>query len=309
MTVVRDKADVAEALSAFGKVQVDEPLSRHTSYRIGGPADFLVTPAGARYVPGLLARCQDFALPVTVLGNGTNILVRDGGIAGVVLRLSSCTAITPLGTDGLVAEAGVSFPRLARESARRGLKGLAFAIGIPGTVGGAVRMNAGAHGGELAQVLECVDIATLAGDVLTLPADRLGLGYRASALPAGVVLSAVFSLAPGDPVALKAEMDEYLDRRGRTQPILTPNAGSVFKNPPGDFAARLIEEAGCKGLSHGDAAVSERHANFIVNQGGASAADVLAVVEQVQAKVFAYAGVELELELKVIGREAATEAR
>jgi UDP-N-acetylmuramate dehydrogenase len=308
MTAVRAKEDVAEALSAFGKVQVDEPLSRHTSYRIGGPADFLVTPAGARYVPGLLARCQDFSLPVTVLGNGTNILVRDGGIPGVVLRLSSCTGITPLGTDGLVAEGGVSFPRLAREASRRGLKGLAFAIGIPGTVGGAVRMNAGAHGGELAQVIECVDIATLAGDVLTLPADRLGFGYRASSLPAGVVLSAVFALAPGDPAALKAEMDEYLDRRGRTQPILTPNAGSVFKNPAGDFAARLIEEAGCKGLSHGDAAVSERHANFIVNHGRATAADVLAVVEQVQADVHRQFGVELELELKVIGREAATEA-
>jgi UDP-N-acetylmuramate dehydrogenase len=308
MTAVRAKEDVAEALSAFGKVQVDEPLSRHTSYRIGGPADFLVTPAGARYVPGLLARCQDFALPVTVLGNGTNVLVRDGGIAGVVVRLSACTAITPLGNDGLVAEAGVSFPRLAREAARRGLKGLSFAIGIPGTVGGAVRMNAGAHGGELAQVLECVDIATLAGDVLTLPSDRLGLGYRNSSLPAGIVLSAVFALAPGDPVVLKAEMDEYLDRRGRTQPILTPNAGSVFKNPPDDFAARLIEEAGGKGIAHGDAAVSERHANFIVNHGHARAADVLAVVADVQSKVRERFGVALELELKVIGREAAGEA-
>jgi UDP-N-acetylmuramate dehydrogenase len=308
VTAVRAKADLAEALSAFGKVQVDEPLARHTSYRIGGPADFLVIPAGARYVPGLLARCHEFGLAVTVLGNGTNVLVRDGGIAGVVLRLSACTAITPLGNDGLVAEAGVSFPRLARDAARRGLRGLAFAVGIPGTVGGAVRMNAGAHGGELAQVLECVDIATLAGDVITLPADRLGLGYRASSLPAGIVLSAVFSLSPGDPAALKAEMDEYLDRRGRTQPILTPNAGSVFKNPPGDFAARLIEEAGCKGLSHGDAAVSERHANFIVNHGAARAADVLAVVEDVRAQVRARFGVELEMELKVIGRDVATEA-
>jgi len=303
MSVVREKADLAEALSAFGKVAVDEPMARHTSYRIGGPADFLVTPAGARYVPGLLVLCNELGLPVSVIGNGTNLLVLDGGIAGVVLRLSACTAITQLGNDGLVAEAGVAFPRLARDAARRGLKGLAFAIGIPGTVGGAVRMNAGAHGGELAQVLECVDIATMAGDVLTLPADRLSLGYRASSLPNGIVLSAVFSLVPGEPAALKAEMEEYLDRRGRTQPILTPNAGSVFKNPPGDHAARLIEAAGCKGLSHGEAAVSERHANFIVNHGGATAKDVLAVVADVQERVRVHSGVDLEMELKVVGRE------
>jgi len=299
------RADAADVLSAYGAVRANEPLSRHTSFRIGGPADFLVTPAATRAIPSLLATCRTLGLPVTVLGNGTNTLVRDGGIAGVVVRLSACTAITPLGQDALVAEAGVPFPRLAREAAKRGLKGLAFAIGIPGTVGGAVRMNAGAHGGQLADVLECIDIATLAGDVITLPAGRLGLEYRASRLPEGIVLTAVFNLEPGDPVALKAEMDAYLDRRGRTQPMLVPNAGSVFKNPPGDFAARLVEAAGCKEWTEGDAQVSARHANFIVNLGGATAADVIALMERVRARVREHAGIELEPELKVIGREIA----
>jgi UDP-N-acetylmuramate dehydrogenase len=301
----RMKADPAEALAAYGRVAVDEPLARHTSYRIGGPADFLVTPATTRQVPGLLATCRDLGLPVTVLGNGTNTLVRDGGIEGVVVRLSACTAVTGLGADGLVAEAGVSFPRLAREAARRGLAGLAFAIGIPGTVGGAVRMNAGAHGAELADVLECVDVATYDGDVITLPVDRMGLSYRASRLPDGIVLTAVFNLTPGDPAEIKAEMDRHLDRRGQTQPILTPNAGSVFKNPPGTYAARLIEEAGCKEMAVGDAMVSPRHANFIVNQGKATARDVLALVDRVRERVRAHAGVVLEMEIKVIGREAA----
>jgi UDP-N-acetylmuramate dehydrogenase len=297
------RADAADVLSAYGKVQVNEPLARHTSFRIGGPADFLITPSVTRAVPSLLATCRTMGLPVTVLGNGTNTLVRDGGIAGVVIRLSACTAITPLGQDALVAEAGVPFPRLAREAAKRGLKGLAFAIGIPGTVGGAVRMNAGAHGGQLADVLECVDIATLAGDVITLPVGRLGLEYRSSRLPEGIVLTAVFDLEPGDPAELKAEMDAYLDRRGRTQPMLVPNAGSVFKNPPGDHAARLIEAAGCKEWRQGDAEVSARHANFIVNLGKATAADVIALMERVRARVREHAGVELEPELKVIGRE------
>jgi UDP-N-acetylmuramate dehydrogenase len=296
------RADTAQVLAAYGRVAVNEPLARHTSYRIGGPADFVVTPAATRAVPGLLATCRTLGLPVTVLGNGTNTLVRDGGIAGVVVRLSACTAITPLGADALVAEAGVAFPKLAREAARRGLKGLA--IGIPGTVGGAVRMNAGAHGAQLADVLECIDIATFAGDVLTLPAHRLGLAYRTSDLPQGIVLTAVFNLEAGDPAEIKAEMDRHLDKRSQTQPILVPNAGSVFKNPPGDFAARLIEAAGCKEWSQGDAQVSARHANFIVNHGKARAADVLALVERVRQRVREASGVTLELELKVIGREA-----
>lgn len=295
---------VAEALSIFGRVLIDEPMNRHTSFRIGGPADYLVVPSSTRQVPGLLATARNLGLPVTVLGNGTNTLVLDGGIRGVVIRLSACTAITRLGVESLVAEGGTPFPRLAREASRLGLTGLEFAAGIPGTVGGAVTMNAGAHGADLAGILECVDIATPAGDVLTLPADRLGLAYRSSSLPDGIVLNAVFHLSLGDRERILRETQRNMDQRGRTQPILTPNAGSFFKNPPGDFAARLIEEAGCKGWEEGDAEVSTLHANFIVNHGRASAAQVLTLAERVREQVAKAFGVVLEMEVKTVGAAA-----
>ncbi len=292
---------IAEALSVFGKVLIDEPMSRHTSFRIGGNADYLVVPGSTRQVPGLLASARNLGLPLTIMGNGTNTLVLDGGIRGVVVRLSACTAITRLGQDSLVAEGGVPFPRLAREASRLALTGLEFAAGIPGTVGGAVTMNAGAHGADLAGTLECIDLATMAGDVLTLPAERLGLAYRSSSLPEGVVLNAVFQLAPGDRERILRETQRNMDRRGQTQPILTPNAGSFFKNPPGDFAARMIEDAGCKGWEEGDAEVSTLHANFIVNHGRASAQQVLTLAERVQEQVAKVFGVVLEREVKSVG--------
>jgi len=296
--------DVIDALAVFGRVQANESLARHTSLRIGGPADYLVTPASARTVPGLLSAARALGLPITVLGNGTNTLVLDGGIRGVVIRLSACARITLLGDDTLVAEGGVPFPRLAREAMRCSLSGLEFAAGIPGTVGGAVTMNAGAHGTSLGDVLECIDMATFSGDVLTLPADRLGLAYRKSSLPEGVVLTAVFSLKPGDPAQIAERTEANLDRRNLTQPILTPNAGSFFKNPPGDYAARLIEAAGCKGWEEGDAAISEKHANFLVNHGRASAAQVLALADRVREEVARRFDVTLEMEVKPIGEAA-----
>ena len=301
-TMTMPSLDVAAALGVFGHVAIDEPLARHTSFRIGGPADYLVTPSSTRTVPGLLSSARSLELPVTVLGNGTNTLVLDGGIGGVVVRLSRCNAITRVGDDTLVAESGVPFPRLAREAARLGLTGLEFAAGIPGTVGGAVVMNAGAHGGALSDVLECIDMATPDGDVITLSGDQLGLDYRRSDLPEGLILKAVFRLDPGDPVEIATTTRLNLDTRGRTQPILTPNAGSFFKNPPEDYAARLIEESGCKGWECGDAAVSELHANFIVNHGHASAADVLALAQRVQDKVVATFDILLQMEVRPVGR-------
>ncbi len=301
----RSEADVSEALSVFGRVAVNEGLSRHTSFRIGGPADYLVAPTSTRSVPGLLACAHSLGLPVTILGNGTNTLVLDGGVEGVVVRLSSCTAITAIGEDTLVAESGVPFPRLARDAARRGLTGLEFAAGIPGTVGGAVRMNAGAHGAQIADIIECVDLVTMTGEVLTLPVDRMGLGYRSSGMPEGILLSAVFCLKEGDPAEISTITQRNLDRRGQTQPILTPNAGSFFKNPPGDYAARLIDEAGCKGWAEGDATVSDMHANFIVNMGSATAEAVLRLANRVQARVAEKFGIDLEMEVKTIGKRAA----
>lgn len=295
---------ITETLSVFGRVRPHEPMSRHTSLRIGGPADYLVSPSSTRSVPGLLACARSLGLPVTVLGNGTNTLVLDGGIEGLVVQLSACTAITAIGDETLMAEAGAPFPRLVREAARRSLTGLEFAAGIPGTVGGAVRMNAGAHGAELADVLECIDLVTLGGDLLTLPVDRLGLSYRNSSFPSGIVLSAVFALRTGDPDRIRATTQANMDRRGHTQPVLTPNAGSFFKNPPGDYAARLIEQAGCKGWQEGDAVVSERHANFILNMGTATARQVNTLADRVRAAVEEKFGILLEREVKTLGREA-----
>ncbi|MDH4229882.1 MAG: UDP-N-acetylmuramate dehydrogenase [Nitrospirota bacterium] len=303
MNAEAQRGSFADALAVFGEVKEREPMARHTSLRIGGPADYLVTPRSVRTVPGLLACARALGTPVTVVGNGTNLLVRDGGIEGVVIRLARCTAINPIGPDTLVAESGVPFPRLVRDAARRGLTGLEFAAGIPGTVGGAVRMNAGAHGGQLSDSLECVDMVTMDGDLITLPVERLGLGYRTSALPDGIVLSAVFSLRAGDEQEIRRVTEENLAYRERTQPILTPNAGSFFKNPPGDYAARLIEAAGCKEWEQGDAVVSGRHANFIVNVGKARASDVMILVERVRQRVQEHAGVTLEMEVKVIGRD------
>ncbi|MFQ5508505.1 MAG: UDP-N-acetylmuramate dehydrogenase [Leptospirillia bacterium] len=298
----QNRDDVVEILSVFGRVKVDEPLVRHTSFRIGGPADYLVTPTSTRSVPGLIACVESLGLPLTVLGNGSNTLVLDGGIEGVVVRLSDCNAITPIGNDGLVAESGVPFPRLAREAARRGLSGLEFAVGIPGTVGGAVRMNAGAFGGQLADVLECIDIVTMSGDVMTLPVEQMGLGYRSSKLPHGIILTAVFALTEGVESEIQAKTQHNLDQRAHSQPVLTPSAGSFFKNPPGDYAARLIEEAGCKEWEEGDAAVSEKHANFFVNHGRATAHDVMILAERVKEAVARKFGVELEMEVRTIGR-------
>ena len=292
---------VAEALAVFGKVLIDEPMNRHSSFRIGGPADFVVAPASTRQIPGLLATARNLDLPVTVMGNGSNTLILDGGIRGVVIRLSACSAITRLGNDSLVAEGGVPFPRLAREAARLGLSGLEFAAGIPGTVGGAVNMNAGAHGADLAGILECIDLATPAGDVLTLPTERLGLAYRSSSLPEGIVLNAVFQLAQGNRNRIQQTTKDNMDVRGRTQPILTPNAGSFFKNPPGHHAAQLIEEAGCKGWEEGDAEVSSLHSNFIVNHGRASATQVLKLADRVREQVVKTCGVLLEMEVKTVG--------
>jgi len=297
------RGNIADALAVFGEVKEHEPLARHTSLRIGGPADYLVSPRTVRTIPGLLACARSLGIPVTILGNGTNLLVRDGGVEGMVLRLARCNSITAIGPDTLVAESGVPFPRLVRDAARRSLTGLEFAAGIPGTVGGAVRMNAGAHGGELANVLECIDMVTLHGDILTLPVERLGMGYRKSSFPEGVVMSAVFSLRPGDPQEIRKVTEANLEKRDRTQPVLTPNAGSFFKNPEGDYAARLIEEAGCKEWEEGDAVVSGRHANFIVNTGKASAHDVETLANRVRDRVMQKFGIELEREVRVIGRE------
>jgi UDP-N-acetylmuramate dehydrogenase len=286
-------------------VRFDVPLSRFTSLRVGGAADALVSPPDRDALAECLRIAARHALPVTVLGNGFNTLVRDGGIEGVVLRTQRLRGI--LRRDGdLVAEAGVTHTTLTRHCVREGLAGLEFTAGIPGTVGGWVAMNAGVPDREVKDVVRAVELMEAEGG-RCLPVEGLRFAYRSAAgLPRGaVVVAAAFRVRESHPEAVQTEVDRHLGKRSRTQPLDVPSCGSVFKNPPGDFAGRLIEAAGLKGARVGGAEISALHANFIVNRGGATAGDVLALIETARARVRERTGIELEPEVRIVGREAA----
>jgi UDP-N-acetylmuramate dehydrogenase len=287
----------------MGDVRQHEPMSRHTTMKAGGEADLLVVPKDVGELRRTVLAAHRAGLPVIVLG-GSNIIVRDGGIAGVVVKLSRLNRIRFIGRDCLEAEAGVLLPRLARAAARAGLSGLEFAIGIPGTVGGSIVMNAGTREGELAPRVEAVTMMRLDGELVTLERDTLHFRYRRAELPQGCVVSARFALKPAPAAEIETTMKRMLGVRTATQPLHSPSAGCVFKNPPGDSAGRLIEAAGLKGYRIGDAQVSERHANFIINRGHARAHDILMLIRHVGRQVERQFGVTLELEVKIIGRSA-----
>ena len=283
----------------------DEPMSRHTTFRIGGPADRLVKAPSLAALRQLLALLREERLSLLVLGNGSDLLVADKGIRGVVLALEGDFKAVTLGPDGrtMTAGAGASLSTLCAAARDRSLTGLEFAWGIPGSVGGGVRMNAGAYGGELKDVLVCVTHLTREGKVETLPVEALDLSYRHSRYTdtEDVILSADFRLAPGDPAAIAGQMDDLMGRRKAKQPYDMPSAGSVFKRPVGGYASALVDQCGLKGASVGGAQVSPKHAGFIVNTGGATCADVLALVERIQREVRAQTGVSLECEIIPVG--------
>jgi len=285
-----------------GQVRRDEPLARHTSFRIGGPADLLVQPSSTTELAAVVRVAAATALPVIVLGAGSNLLVGDGGIRGIVVKLGAGFRDVAWTADGVTAGAAVQVGKLARAAVTRGVSGLEFAEGIPGTVGGALFMNAGAYGGEIGPVVAAVAGVTAAGVCETLPAERLDFAYRRSGLPAGFLVTAVtFRLAPMASSAVARTLAEIRDRRVASQPQGTSNAGSIFKNPPRDFAGRLIEACGLKGRRVGGAHISERHANFIVNDGGARAGDVQALMAEAQRAVWERSGVWLEPEIRLVG--------
>ena len=284
-----------------GMVRLHEPMSRHTSFRIGGPADAYVEPENVEALRVLMERARKAKIPVFVMG-GTNLLVRDGGIPGIVMRLMKLDRIQELEGGVLYAEAGVGMPRLLKYAMQRGLAGLEFAAGIPGTVGGAVFMNAGTRWGEMKDIVRKVRMVTSTGEILELSSDEAGFDYRRSRLPHGVVVGVWLGLKPGDKTRIETTVREWLLRRKATQPIEMPNAGCVFKNPGGESAGRLIEEVGLKGAHKGDAQVSMKHANFIVNRGHATAGDVLDLIRLVGKTVEEKVGVTLELEVKIVGR-------
>ena len=287
-----------------GEVRYDEPMSRHTTIKVGGPADVMVFPRGADEVGAILRSARAQGLASLVVGGGSNLLVRDGGFRGIVLNLKG--TLNGLRAEGgdVLAGAGVRISTLLNFCVKRGLAGLEFLAGMPGMVGGAIRGNAGAYGGNTADRLSAVRVIDGDGGDGWLPQDALEFRYRFSSLAEGqVVVEARFALTPDDPAAVKDRFAKYFNDREATQPS-DRSAGCIFKNPAvADPAGKLIDLAGLKGLARGDAVISTKHGNFIINRGAATAADVLALIAEEQARVRAQWGVELELEVRVVGEE------
>jgi UDP-N-acetylmuramate dehydrogenase len=286
-----------------GDIRVGVPLAPFTTFRIGGPAAVLVEPSGEEDLGAIAAAVDASGLPVTVVGKGSNVLVSDEGFPGIVVRLGKGFRWSSVDGTRVRAGAAMPLPALSGVASSAGLGGLEFGVAIPGSVGGAVRMNAGAHGSSMSEVLEAAHVFSLrAGERSTWTAAQLGFRYRGTDLaPEDLVISATVSLERRPPQEIRREMDEARDWRRRTQPLAEPNCGSVFVNPPGDHAARLIEAAGGKELAVGGARVAEKHANFIVTSEGARAADVLELIGKVQDLVAARFDVRLETEVRLVG--------
>ncbi len=297
----------AASLSEFGRFSEQEPMARHTTLGTGGPARWFFRPAGRS---ALVRAMQSIPSHIRILplGRGSNMLIPDSGFDGLVMDLSD---LNEMRIDGCQAhaEAGVRMSSIARQCAERGLTGLEFMATVPGDLGGGIAMNAGAFSQQVSDTLQQVELLLRNGDVVEMPASGLQMGYRHTSLPEGsLVLAARFELAPDMPDAIRERMRSMRSRRSSTQPLSQPNCGSVFKNPPGDHAARLIEASGLKGTRIGDAQISERHANFIVNLGGASSADVLALIERARIVVKKKSGILLEPEVRIIAEHPVEES-
>ena len=289
--------------TVVGKVAYDEPLARFTTYRLGGPATVYVEPSDGNDLVELGLALADHPLPVLVLGRGSNIVISDEGWPGVAIRLSPAFSFVEAADSGLIAGGATALPLLANWAARRGLAGMEFTIAIPGSVGGAVRMNAGAHGREMKDALKSARIYDLiAGRVSERSVDGLDMSYRHSSISdTDIVMSATFELAEEDPEGIRSRMESYRKHRSETQPGAVQNAGSVFRNPPDDHAGRLVESAGLKGFRIGGAKVSELHANFFIAEEGATAQDVFDLVWEVRRRVEEQHGVRLTPEIRFVG--------
>lgn len=285
------------------QVLADEPMARHTSFGLGGPADLFVEPSDASTFRACVDYLAAAGVPVTLLGRGTNVLVRSGGVEGAVLVGSRAFAEIDHDGETVRAGSGVGLPRLLTYCADNGLSGLEGLAGIPGSVGGAVVTNAGSFGVSVSELLTGVTVSTAGGSSTFVPRDELPMSYRRTELPEGALVETVeLSLTPGDPDDIRAAVQETLERKWKTQPSGMRSAGCVFRNPEGDAAGRLIDAAGLKGTRVGGAVISDLHANFILNDRGATAEDVERLIELVRERVAEVAGVTLELEVMVTGR-------
>jgi UDP-N-acetylmuramate dehydrogenase len=286
-------------------VEFDVPMRTKTSFRVGGPADVLASPRDTEELGRLLRYIKEKALPCFVLGRGTNLLVLDGGIRGVVIDMRELNKLEVRDGGVIYSGAGAPLPKLVYFAMENSLAGLEFAVGIPGSIGGAIVMNAGAAGGEMKDVVEAVTVMKEDGSLKELKKEDLDFSYRNLSLPKGcIVLGATFRLRRGDRGSIKEKINSLLQERKAKQPLDLPNAGCVFKNPPAGPAGKIIDETGLKGLQFGGARVSDLHANFIVNTGNATAKDILSLLNDVREKVYERKGIMLDLEIKIVGEIA-----
>ena len=285
------------------RVLVDEPMNRHTTFRVGGCADFFVMPRSVEEIQDVLSLCVQENMPYYILGNGSNLLVSDKGYRGLILQIFKEMNQIEVRSATVKAQAGALLSKIGAAAYEAGLTGFEFASGIPGAAGGAVVMNAGAYGGEMKDILESVTVITPEGELLTLSNEELELGYRTSivARKGYIVVEAIFRLQNGDKKEIRARMDELKQQRTSKQPLEYPSAGSTFKRPEGYFAGKLIQDAGLRGFQVGGAQVSEKHCGFVINKHEATAADIAELIRRVSDKVKAQFGVELEPEVKRLG--------
>ncbi len=286
-------------------IKINESMKNHTSFKIGGPADILILPSESSQVLSAVEISKRCSVPYTVMGNGSNLLVRDGGIRGIVIKLAEKFSRVEITGNIVKTQAGTLLAVLANKAVRASLAGLEFASGIPGTIGGAVVMNAGAYGGEMKDVVQKVTVLEESGSVISLDKEAMAFGYRTSAIQGSskIVLEVELLLEPGDYEESKAKIAELARRRREKQPLEYPSAGSAFKRPVGYYAGKLIEDSGLKGMRVGDAQISEKHSGFIINLGNATARDVIELIEKVKQRVKERFGVDLQPELKIVGED------
>lgn len=285
-------------------IKINEPMSEHIYFKVGGPVDYLVNPKRKEQVVEIINLCRGENVPYYIIGNGSNLLVKDGGIRGVVIKLCELDNIE-VKDNIIISECGALLSKVSEVALDNSLTGFEFACGIPGSIGGAVYMNAGAYDGEISQVIKWAEIIDGTGNLVKLSKEELKLGYRTSYVMENgfVVVSACFELKSGDKGLIKNRVNELTTRREERQPLEYPSAGSTFKRPPGYFAGKLIQDAGLKGFSIGGAAVSEKHSGFVINRDNATAKDILELITHIQATIKEKFGVELNTEVRIIGEE------
>lgn len=285
-------------------VILDEPMSKHIYFKVGGPVDILVTPRNKEQVVKTIKLCKEHKVPYFLLGNGSNLLVKDGGIDGVVIKFNKLNNVTVIDNE-LTADSGVLLKDASKAALENDLTGLEFACGIPGSIGGSVFMNAGAYDGEMSNVVKSAEVIDNEGNIITLDKEHLEMGYRSSAVmkKGYVVLNATLALYKGAHNEIESKINDLTQKREEKQPLEYPSAGSTFKRPVGYFAGKLIQDSGLKGFSIGGAAVSEKHSGFVINKGGATAQDILDLIAHIQLTVKENFGVDLHTEVRIIGRD------